>query len=102
MREYYTPCEVGKLLGTTSTMVRLAILQRAPGWETVPYFMCGRNMKIPCKPFDKWFGGQHGRSLRVKLQAVKDEREQARISPLPQEIKKVRVKTVRAKRSTAV
>lgn len=46
-RTYATPTEAAQLLGTSPQMVRVSLRQRAPGWENLPFYMCGRNIKIP-------------------------------------------------------
>lgn len=97
MRDYYIPSEVAKLMGTTGTMVRLCLLQRAPGWEDIKFFMCGRDMKIPRKQFDQWFESTAGRCQRMKMQEAKMRRAEER-KPIPVEYKPLKVKKVIAAR----
>lgn len=57
-RTYYTPQEAAEKLGTSAQMVRVSLKQGAKGWERLPFFMCGRNIKIPREGFDEWCRGR--------------------------------------------
>lgn len=56
-RDYYVPTEVAKILHTSPQMVRLSLQKGARGWD-FPFIECGRNIKIPKAPFDKWLKGE--------------------------------------------
>lgn len=70
-RTYATPTEAARLLGTSAQMVRVSLRQRAPGWESLPFFMCGRNIKIPWDGLRAFAQGRAGATATAVCKKVK-------------------------------
>lgn len=62
----YTPAQAAKILGVSPQMVRVSINQRAPGWETLPYYKTGRNIHIPKEGFWIWARGRTGATAKTE------------------------------------
>ena len=70
-RTYATPLEAAQLLGTSAQMVRVSLRQRAPGWESLPFYMCGRNIKIPWDGLRAFARGRAGATPTAVCRRVK-------------------------------
>lgn len=54
MKNYLTPAEAAAIIGVSPQMVRVSLKQAAEGWKSLPYFKCGRNIRIPRTGFERW------------------------------------------------
>lgn len=61
-RDWYTPSDIAYFMGVSPNMVRVSLRQRAPGWD-FPFYSCGRNIRIPCAAFDRWYRERYGKEI---------------------------------------
>lgn len=57
-RTYAVPREAAKILGCSEHMIRVSLRQRAPGWENLVYYECGREIHIPWDSLDAFASGR--------------------------------------------
>lgn len=95
-KEFMTPAEVAKKMGTSGTLVRLSLLQGLPGWSGIKYFMCGRNMKIPSRQFEQWFHSAESEYLKTRLRDEVNHRTKE-IKEIPDK-KPLKVRAIKIKR----
>ena len=56
-RPYLTPVEVAAYLGVSPQMVRVSLVQGAPGWN-FPFVKSGSYIRIPKEAFINWYRGR--------------------------------------------
>ena len=70
-KETLTPKDVSKFLGCTPYSINVKAVQ-CPESIPFPFFMSGRNVKIPRLAFIRWAKGEANTSSEQKEMAIKD------------------------------
>ena len=68
-KNYLTPQEAATQIGVSAQMVRVSLNQQADGWRSLPFFKCGREIRIPKTTFERWLKRRERSAKHEAVQA---------------------------------